>query len=166
MFLENWVIPGCKFWAACRGQTDLCRRRRKKYRTQDKENAFLCECLVFYYWSIEYYRWIRSFNSCSWCAVWLCPSMWLSLPSPYQCPLKPSFPVGSRQNWMKDTVRSLLGPWIRACKSTYGQSGHISIYQKSNWVKDPFNPQQQRGIMSQQAKQVLFIFLQGIWRLQ
>lgn len=84
---------------------------------KDKENVIPGKCLVFYRWSIEYYRWILSFNICSGCAVFLYPCTWLSLPSPYQRPLKPSFPVGSRQNWMKDMARSLLGPGLRLGKA-------------------------------------------------
>lgn len=33
--------------------------------------------------------------------------------SPYQCPLKPSFPVGGWRNWIKDIARGLLGPGLR-----------------------------------------------------
>lgn len=110
VFLENWVIPGCKFWAACWVQTNWFMSKNERNCKKDKENAFLGNCLVFHQWSIKYYRWILSFNICSGCAVRLCPSKWLSLLSPYRCPLKPSFPVRSLRNWMKDTARGLLGP--------------------------------------------------------
>lgn len=78
---------------------------------QDKAHAFLGNCPVFYRWSIKYYHWNLSFHICSGCAECLYPT-WLSLPSPYQCPLKPSFPVGSQWNWIKDMAQGLLGPGL------------------------------------------------------
>lgn len=89
-FLKTWVIiPGCKFWTACWVQT-ICQ--------QMKEN---CNCCVFYQGSIGCYGWILSPHICCVCVcLYLC--MWLSLLSPYHCPLKPSFPVGSWRNWMKN----------------------------------------------------------------
>ncbi len=129
VFLENWVIPGCKFWAACRAQTDLCQRRKKiAKKTKEKKKSFSQQMPCFLLMMHWVFLLDSFFNSCSGLAVWLYPSMWLSLPSPYQCPLKPSFPVGSRQNWMKDTVRSLLGPGLepaRAHRATLDTSPFI-----------------------------------------
>lgn len=115
--LEIWVIPGCKFWAACWVQTNWFMSENERNCKKDKESVCLGNCLVFYQWSIEYYGWILSFNICSGCILFLYPSTWLSLPSPYQCPLKPSFPVGSRLNRIKDTARSHLGPGLGPCNA-------------------------------------------------
>ena len=110
-FLEYWVIPGCKFWAACWLQTNwFMSKNERNCERKTKKMPLLASALFSTSHPLNIIVGFFSLNICSGCAVCLYPSMWLSLPSPYQCPLKPSFPVRSRRNWMKDTARGLLGP--------------------------------------------------------
>lgn len=85
--------------------------------------------------------------------------MRLTLQSPYQCPLKPSFPVGSRQNCMKDVARGLLLPGLgpaTAQRASLDTSPSIKYQTRSRTHSIPTA----EGIMSLQKRQVLFIFLQ------
>lgn len=79
---------------------------------KDKESVFFWQVPCFG----SFIRWMLLLDAFFSHMFWLCrvsvPCMWLTPPSPYHCPLKPSFPVGSRQNWMKDVARGLLGPGL------------------------------------------------------
>lgn len=125
--LSKFLVVNSKLCVELR-QIDLCKRIKKELLERQRK------CVS---WQRLCFRSaIRStlrldsvsFNICCVCVCSLCTTP-CDYASPQQCPPKPSFPVWSQLNWIKDMARSLPGGQFRP-KS---RSASICMYQKSKW---------------------------------
>lgn len=109
--LSEFLVVNSKLCVQLR-LIDLCKRiKLKLLERQRKCVSWQQLCFRSVIHSIRQLD-FASFTICCVCAGSMSHSMWLGLSSPVRPP-KPSFPVWSQLNWIKDIALSLPGGWIR-----------------------------------------------------